>query len=220
MPAVVKQCYNSLCNHSNGYKIIFIDQNNLNEYVCLPASVVKLNSDGIISNALFSDIIRSSLLMKYGGLWIDATYWILNDINLIGKRIFTLRQEDESSTHVSNSRWAFNCIGSGSPYYIWNFINECLIEYVLHHKEVIDYFLIDYVVRIAYNNFIDFRELIDSIPYSCPDILKMQEIFFEEYDEDYFSLLKSRNTMLKLSWKLFLDNKKSETTFYDYFINL
>jgi len=82
-PPIVKACYNSLMREfkgsrvqevlSDGYEIKVIDAENWKEYIELPDFIVKKWEKKQIPPALFSDLLRLELLIKYGGTWIDST---------------------------------------------------------------------------------------------------------------------------------------------------
>ncbi len=84
-PQVVKTCFNSLMREfkgskvqevkglNDGYEIKVIDAENWKEYIELPDFIVKKWEKKQIPPALFSDLLRLELLIKYGGTWIDST---------------------------------------------------------------------------------------------------------------------------------------------------
>ena len=84
-PQIVNACLNSLMREfkgssvqevqglSDGYEIKVIDAENWKEYIELPDFIVKKWGKKQIPSALFSDLLRLELLIKYGGTWIDST---------------------------------------------------------------------------------------------------------------------------------------------------
>jgi len=81
-PPIVKACYNSLMREfkgsrvqglNDGYEIKVIDGENWKEYIELPDFIVKKWEKKQIPPAMFSDLLRVELLIKYGGTWIDST---------------------------------------------------------------------------------------------------------------------------------------------------
>ena len=84
-PQIVKACYASLVQEFKGskvqegqsisgvYEIKVIDAENWKEYIELPGYIVKKWEKKQIPPALFSDLLRLELLIKYGGTWIDST---------------------------------------------------------------------------------------------------------------------------------------------------
>lgn len=72
-PQIVRACYRSLENNLVGREIRVITAENWREYVDLPDYVVGRWEKKQIPPALFSDLLRLQLLIKYGGTWIDST---------------------------------------------------------------------------------------------------------------------------------------------------
>ncbi len=70
-PPLVKQCYASWKALNPDWKIVFLDETNFREYVDDLEIILGDNKGAQIQAR--SDIIRISLLAKYGGVWIDAT---------------------------------------------------------------------------------------------------------------------------------------------------
>ena len=83
-PPIVKACYNSLIQLT-GYSLVVIDHTNWREYVELPGYIVKKWEKGWIPAAMFSDLLRVELLIKYGGTWIDSTV-LCTGVNYRGMR--------------------------------------------------------------------------------------------------------------------------------------
>lgn len=87
MPFVVRKCYESWCKYNPNWEIIFLDNQNLKDYLQLYKLVH--NKIDLIGKASLSDIIRVNLLNKYGGVWVDSTCfccqpldeWLLDKMN-------------------------------------------------------------------------------------------------------------------------------------------
>lgn len=221
MPLVVKQCYLQLLKNKGAYNVVLITERNLNKYVSIPKNILRKLHSGIISYTHFSDILRCALLSKHGGLWIDSTYWITKPIKLQNISFYTLKQIDHTDSYLSKSRWSGNCIGAGNSYYIFSFLYDCLIHYNSRYDKLVDYYLLDYYIAIAYNEFDDFALIIDSLPCRCPNIAIMQELFNHEYQSDELLELVKGNEMFKLTYKKeFHEEINGEKTFFYYFKNL
>ena len=82
-PAIVKACIFSLLQNIHGKEICFIDEKNLSQYICFPKFIQKRWRRKQIPPAMYADLIRLELLIKYGGTWIDSTVLCtgLNDIH-------------------------------------------------------------------------------------------------------------------------------------------
>ena len=72
-PPIVKACYKALQENLDGKEIRVVDDNNRKELVQLPDYIERRHDKGQIPHAMFSDLLRLELLIKFGGSWIDAT---------------------------------------------------------------------------------------------------------------------------------------------------
>lgn len=75
-PQLVKDCYDSVSYWLKDKEIIVITEENYKDYVQFPEYIIEKWKKGIISNTHFSDLLRLELLIKYGGLWLDATTYL------------------------------------------------------------------------------------------------------------------------------------------------
>lgn len=71
-PKLVKKCLLSWKIKNPLWKIIELDDDNLSNYINIEDDIPNIN-DKKITHTVRSDIIRLSLLEKYGGCWCDAT---------------------------------------------------------------------------------------------------------------------------------------------------
>lgn len=221
MPPVVKQCYKLLLQNSNEHEVILLTHENIGDYVEIPKDIYDKVHSGKMLPAHFSDILRMCLLAKYGGLWVDSTYWITKPIDIDGNSFYSLKQVDNEEIHVCKALWACNCLGSSRNYYIFEFVRDCLLDFYLGNSSMKEYFLFDYIFLIAYNSFPDFKVVIDNMPYRSPDILKVQYSLFEPYDKEAMERIIQDNIMLKLTYRIDETKKpKSCYTNYDYFMSL
>lgn len=81
-PQIVQDCYASVCYWMKDWKITVITAENMNEYVQFPDYIVRKWKEGMISNTHLSDLLRLELLIRYGGLWIDSTTYMLSLIHI------------------------------------------------------------------------------------------------------------------------------------------
>lgn len=77
-PDIVKCCRNSVYKYLNDFNITEITSDNFEQYVEFPEYILHKWKTGIITNTHFSDLLRLALLIKYGGLWLDATVMCLS----------------------------------------------------------------------------------------------------------------------------------------------
>lgn len=74
-PDFVKVCLQSQKKHLPDYEFRIVDMDNYHQWVHLPPYVVKKFRKGLIPPALFSDLLRLTLLKQYGGVWMDASVY-------------------------------------------------------------------------------------------------------------------------------------------------
>ena len=74
-PEIVKKCVESVRRYS-GRPVILLTEKNIGEYIRLPGFAEEKLRDGKLPAAIYSDLLRLSLLEHYGGTWIDATVYL------------------------------------------------------------------------------------------------------------------------------------------------
>lgn len=79
-PKIVQDCYESICYWLKDKKIVVVTQKNYKQYTELPQFIVDKWEKGIITNTHFSDILRLELLIRHGGLWLDATTFLTGSL--------------------------------------------------------------------------------------------------------------------------------------------
>lgn len=180
-PFIISECISSIKRYSpNDYEVIVIDESNYSGYVIIPEHILDKYSSGIITKTHFSDILRWALLSEYGGIWMDSTIFLSKNIDFIGKEdFFTLKQSsEESSAYIPKGRWSGFFIKVKPNYQPSKDIYNLLVEYWNKNKELIDYFLIDYVLDLVYERSTEFRD----------DIKKL-----DIYGDDIYNLVESSN---------------------------
>lgn len=81
-PELVKKSYSSWKKYNPDYKIIFLDDNNVNEYIDTELYFNKI----IVKNSYKqkkADLIRCILLADYGGIWIDSSLLLTESLDWI-----------------------------------------------------------------------------------------------------------------------------------------
>jgi hypothetical protein len=73
-PEITKKCLSTWYNHNTEWSIVELNKDNFSDFVNLNFLIPELDKKNIPYDAL-SDIIRISLLKKYGGVWVDSTLY-------------------------------------------------------------------------------------------------------------------------------------------------
>ena len=79
-PDIIKICYESWKKYNTNYKIIFLDDTNLIQYINIKNYIPDIDKKNIKIQH-FADIIRLILLHKYGGYWVDGTLLCTKSLN-------------------------------------------------------------------------------------------------------------------------------------------
>ena len=157
-------------------------------------------------------------------MWLDSTVLVTeppeNYKNLLAKNYFTQRFHGEknyrntSALNVAYGRWSGNIQGSsvrGNPLFL--FAKELFNDYWLDFDELIDYFLIDFAMALAYENIPAVRKEIDEVPINNTKVFFIQNHLNDSYAAYPFDKILQGNFLHKLSWKIPLDTTRDDTVF-------
>ena len=196
MPQTIKACYQQLLLCSGKYEIVLITQENVQNYIEIPARVINKFHKGIMTQTDLSDYIRVSLLNQYGGLWVDSSIFCLKEIKEIDQYSFY------TGKSIGQRKWttylmAVNETGTELfarlEYYIRRYWEEYDVQF--------NYFFLDMLIEYLYENNRKIHDQMDSVPENNKDIFKLLGILSEPYDERVYKKLKDDNTFQKLSQK-------------------
>lgn len=138
-PQIVKACFNSL-KQLTGYSLVVIDNANWRDYVELPGYIVDKWENKQIPPALFSDLLRLELLIKYGGTWIDSTVLCTGNVNdnYLDADVFLFQYTKQGSIPVSISNWFISACSNNEVLMV---LREMLYAYWKDYDCVLDYYI-------------------------------------------------------------------------------
>ena len=204
MPLIPKICLASLRkNLLPNQQLYVISADNYKKYVEIPKNIISMLEDGRISLTNFSDILRFSLLTKYGGLWIDSTCLVSQKMNDLSHTPFFTSKQKKSNVaqYVSAYRWASYLIG-GNSLCIFQNMRDIFFAYCKKEKKILDYLLLDYLLVVIYELCPKAKSIIDEFPYDKGNMLKLAGCLNYSYiDKEFTSMLESV-PIHKLSWKI------------------
>jgi mannosyltransferase OCH1-like enzyme len=218
-PPIVKVCINSMRKYSNGYDVIIITEDNLSDYVSMPDFIIKKYKAGIISATQFSDLLRTLLLINYGGIWLDATVLLTQKIPqiLLDSDLFVFQSSILHNEYQPCSSW-FIIAKKNNPVLLRVF--EIMASYWKNNSQLINYFLFFVTVQlvITYDN--EAKQLWQKIFYknnSDPHFL--QKKLFDKFDPIMKDYIWDMSFAHKLTYK-FNDTSLPELhgTYYRYII--
>ena len=223
-PEIVKACFASVRRHCGNKDFKVITQNNFSDYVKVPEYLLEKVKSGVISLTHFSDILRMYLLFHYGGLWLDATIFVTDEITdeIFNYEYFSVKTDFNPKSYVvTMGRWLSSLQAAHKGNELCGFALECHLEYWKTKSVPIDYVLIDYFFALAYQNFPEVKNLLDSVPLNNPEIDGLRPILNSQWDEKKFADLTQNTNFFKLTWKHpFKKNISGCETFYTRIINV
>lgn len=228
-PELVKACLNSVDSNlpDDITEMHLITLENVGMYINLPQWIIDKYTKGAITMAQLSDILRVGLLYRYGGMWIDATYFCAKpfDRNIfLNDSLFTQKLDKAMwKSDVSQGRWAGNFIKGRAGHKLFRFMLNAFYEYWQSQDELIDYYLIDYLIDIAYEEFEDVRREIDECEKSEPKVFELLPLLNRKFSEEKWNELKKDTSLFKLLYRNTIEyrfeNIIGEPTFYNCLIS-
>ena len=222
-PQMIKNCIESIQKYSNGHKVVVISKDNYNDYVDIPEFIMNLVEEGKINFVKLANYIRISLLEKYGGVWFDGTIFCTANIpeDCFNYPYYTSKCPDKEMHHIAQGGWTFNFVCGWKGNVLFSYLREALEAYWKTTTEDIDYFWIDYIMKIGMDNIPIIKKMYDEVPcnslnrYTILDAMKYSVPAIE-----WKNLIKEDTSIYKLN--LHRDHKnttsKGEETVYSYFI--
>lgn len=209
-PPLVKKCIDTARKHFEGWNIVVVDRENYADYVDLPSHVMEKHEAGSITHTHFSDILRVALLVKHGGLWLDATVYCTGGLEeyMEGCDLFCYRNGWMDQENISFSSWLIYA-KPGDP--ILKTALHLLYLYWEKNNRLCHYFLLHMFIRMAADRL---PEEWNRIPYfSHADNHLLAEELLRPYCEKRFESLCRLTHFHKLTNKNAYE-KASSDSFY------
>lgn len=223
MPEIVKACFRSLKQNlpKEETEIYLITFENVGSYVRFPDFIEEKYHNQVISLTHLSDILRMSLLTLYGGLWLDATYLLTSapDSALVIERDFYTQRFEElryTDEILVKGRWTTNLMHATANNPLTRFVLNGFYCYFAANDTILDYFLMDYLTLIAYEEIPSVKNMIDNCPPSQPELYSMEILLNEAFDEEKWKRLTEETVFFKLSYKHIFEDytKDGKKTWY------
>lgn len=228
-PPVAQACYNSLRRNLPEYEIKVIDADNWKEYIELPDYIVKKWEKKQIPPALFSDLLRLQLLIKFGGTWIDSTVLCTLDSSskfqdsdatqkprtaqiYLEASLFLFQYTPEGTTKdISISNWFISAYSNNEVLMV---LRDMLFAYWKDYDCTLDYYIFHLFFAMVAK---EYPEEIAAMPYgySVWSIALMHHLG-DTFNKEQWDKLVSKVRFHKLSFRLSDDIKKNKDNYYNY----
>lgn len=230
-PPIVKACYNSLQRHLvqefkgskvQGYEIKVIDNENWKEYVELPNYIIKKWEKGRIPAALFSDLLRLELLIKYGGTWIDSTVLCTSSMvqkvqefkEYLDADLFLFQYTKQGTIPVNISNWFITSCTNNEVLIV---LREMLYAYWKDYDCTLDYYIFHLFFSMLSK---EYPEAITKMPYGySPNSLTLLYHWGEKFDPEKWDSLMSKVCFHKLAFRVREEVKEDKNNYYNYILN-
>ena len=194
----------------NDCKFYLLTDQNLADFINIPSDITDKYKKKELSAAHYSDIIRFSLLYKYGGIWMDATLFIspYATLEMFEGDFFTLNHPpigtNQMERTVGDFKWAgfFLAGKKGKPYF--KHIRDLYIYYVRKYPVFIHYLMMDYFILSEYESNHEFKELVDRLPILAPAerVWFLREHADKLFDENEWEEVLKTTPIMKTTYKI------------------
>lgn len=176
-PDIVQACVNSVKKVLSDKEIVLLTTKNYTDYIELPAYIIHKWQKGMIGMAHFSDILRISLLAKWGGMWIDSTVLCTDRVffdEISSLPIFVFKQLDlinRDKQPILASSWFISSV-SNNPIIVLT--RDLLYAYWNKHDLLINYFVFHMFFSMACRKYSDEWNEIPTFNNNTPHVLMIE----------------------------------------------
>lgn len=221
-PPIVKTCIDRIAKNE-GTNLMVLTKDNINDYITLPDYVLEKKEKDVISFAYVADVIRMMLLEKYGGLWIDSTVFLSGKIpeKAFSVPFYSMHNPYDAKTkYISHNLWHVFVLGSKPNGKLVSFMKEALCEYVKNNECLPDYLTIDYMIMLAYMNFPDVKEEIDSLDFTSDNTYALLNKINKPFNQKQYEKMLDGVIYSKMVWnKKFKLESHGKPTYYSALFN-
>ena len=219
-PDIVHACYNSINQNIPDREVKVIDGQKWKEYVELPVYILKKWEKGRIPAALFSDLLRLELLIKYGGTWIDSTV-LCTGLQISDSKsqefmdtdLFLFQYTKQGSIPVSISNWFITSCSNNEVLMV---LRDMLYAYWKDYDCTLDYYIFHLFFSMISK---EYTEQIKAMPYGqSMNSLELLHHWNEKYDQMKWDNLTSKVSFHKLAFRVDDNIEQNKENYYNYIL--
>lgn len=207
-PYIIKKCYESVKKNLPNKEIVLLTDKNINNYVQFPDYIQKKYEAGMITKTHMTDLLRLELLIRYGGMWLDATVFCSSpeipeyyfDSDLFFYQCLK-PGKDGNASYISS--WLISAKTNNK---ILLAVRELLYAYWKENNIMWDYYLLHDFMSIVLDVYPEEWKMIVPFDNATPHILLLR--LFERYDEKMWRAIKMQTPFHKLTYKF--EEKKTQ----------
>ncbi len=197
-PDVVKACNASLQKLNR--EVVILTEDNIHEYIDLPEYIWEKYSKGFISRTHLSDIVRVTALAMYGGVWIDSTVYVANDVpNYMTESLFVFKQSPQLREIRSYANW---WIAAPPQHEMILRQLSALLVYWKNEDLLLDYYIFHIFWRKILDQNVHLKKEIDDIPTRITDSTHLLlRNYKKEFNENEWREFKAISPVFKCTYK-------------------
>ena len=212
MPETVKASLKTIKDFAkrNGCECYLLTNENLADFINIPADITEKYKNKELSAAHFSDIIRFSVLYQYGGIWMDATLFVspYATLEMFEGDFFTLNHPpihtDKIERAIGDFKWSgfFLAGKKGKPYF--KHIRDLYLYYVRKFPIFIHYLMMDFIILSEYKCNDEFSTLVDGLPIlaSAEGVWFLRNHANDPFDENEWREVLKNTPIMKTTYKI------------------
>lgn len=219
MPEIIKLNFESVKLNRNGNEVVLITSENFQQYADTPDYILSKLNTGCLSLTQLSDIIRVSILASHGGLWLDATIYV--NEQLPGRFDYpywttkwVLSPNEYGLYRLWTGLWAVSsvpkltitqCMGvwySSANNPVFMCLRDFWFSYTKQEDKIHYYWLTElFLIGCMYDRIPCVKTQIDEVPMNNSNIFNMRDHINHSFDATLFSQMVSDTFLFYLSWK-------------------
>ena len=199
MPPLVKTCCKQMfANNLQMGGVNFLNLANISDFVQLPNIAYQKLENGQLLYANFSDILRNSLLAKFGGMWLDATCWTVCPIPAEARdNVFFSPHDEKAGCYWETYAMGSNRVGSVT----FSFVRDMLLAVCEKEKVWPDYLLQDRLLDFAHRKIKASKQAMNATPTNATKHFLLFPQMNKPFDKELYHRLVATEWFFKLSYK-------------------
>ncbi len=220
IPPLVQACLNSVDKFKGDRKRIILNPDNVKDYVNIPEIFWRMREKGLIKTAFFSDILRTCLLIQHGGIWMDATVLLTEELPeyIANAELFVFQNDLKIDLDGLNMASYFIVAKPNNPILVQTL--KAMEAYWKENRFLVNYFtFLHAFTMVTQKN----KEIFSKVPFfNFLSVQQMQGELLNKFNEDRWEQLKKISGVHKLTHKQSVLTKKKEIkiegTFFEHIL--
>ena len=223
IPPLVQACLDSVEKYKGKCSRILLTPENVKNYVDIPQIFWDLKEKRIIKTAFFSDILRTCLLIQHGGIWIDATVLLTEELPsyITDADLFVF--QNDLKIDLDGLNMASYFISAKKDNKILKETLSALIQYWKENNFLVNYFTFLHTFTMVTQANKENKELFAKVPFfNFLPVQQFQGELLNQFSEERWEEVKKISGIHKLTHKQSVLTKEKNIditgTFYEHII--